>query len=71
MITPRTILIDTIRQTLTRAVYEQLRLLDVETLTDYVLGTGAHSLIAEDWRKIARATAEFTANIYSHAAELR
>ncbi len=30
--------------------------------------TGAHSLLAEDWRNIARATAEFTANIYSHAA---
>ena len=59
-----------IRQTITPAMCEQLSLLDEEALTDFVLGTGAHSLPNDDWKCIVRSTAEFAMNTYSQAAAM-
>jgi hypothetical protein len=59
-----------IRQMITLATCEQLSLLDEEALTDFVLGTGVHSLPTDDWKCVVRSTAEFAMNTYSQAAAM-
>ena len=59
-----------IRQMITLATCEQLSLLDEEALTDFVLGTGVHSLPTDDWKCVVRSTAEFATNTYSQAAAM-
>ena len=65
----RTNLIGTIRQTLTPDIYEELSLLEVEALTDFVLGTGVHLIPADDWKCVVQSTAEFAMSIYAQAAD--
>ena len=52
-------------------MYEQLSMLGVEALTDFVLGTGVHSLPDEDWRCVVRSTAEVAESIFRQAADTR
>jgi hypothetical protein len=61
----RTQLVNDLRTHLPAHQYALLSSMDIETLTDHVLGTAANTLPTHIWKQVVKATATFADHIYS------